>query len=100
LDAYGDAKSGSFQLALNGRHIVDSVGGVIVEPLEIDKAKQVIEITGRFDVDHFVRIIRTRNPLDQSEILHSVRIAPSGGVSSLRIPLSSHKFENVTSGKG
>jgi hypothetical protein len=71
LDAYGTGAMGQYLMTLNGDGATKSDGGVLVERIEPVPGKNAVEITGNFLTDHYVRIIRSRNPLSESEILYS-----------------------------
>jgi hypothetical protein len=49
-----------------------------VERVDPIAGENLVGIRGKFAVDHYVRIIRSGNPIDQSEILYSgeIRAAP------------------------
>lgn len=83
LDAYGTADLGSFDMSLNSGPAIQSVGGVMVERLDVRNGPNSVVIGGRFAAEHFVRIVRTSNPLDRSDIVYSGHL-PAG--SAIELP--------------
>ena len=71
LDSHGQAELGTYAAALNGCDVFASVGGVLVEQIRPAEGTNTIIFRGTFHTDHYVRVIRTRNPLQESEILFS-----------------------------
>lgn len=97
LDAYGCATLGSFRISVNGGPAVQSIGGSLVERIVLKGEENIIDIAGRFGVDHYVRVIRSRIPLDRSDILHRGVIAAVKGDTGHRIlvPGSPEPFDDA-----
>ena len=70
LDAYGLARHGAYRARLNGAELARSRCGILVEQVEPAAGTWALEFEGRFARDHYVRVIRTRQPFTHSELLH------------------------------
>lgn len=70
LDAYGLARHGAYRARLNGEALARSRCGILVEQVEPLAGPWSLELEGRFERDHYVRVIRTRQPFTQSDLLH------------------------------
>jgi hypothetical protein len=83
LDAYGLERHGAYRAALNGTELGSSLCGILVEQVEPTPGEHRLELTGRFARPHHVRVVRTRQPVARSEVLHvGVIAAGSAGYSA------------------
>ena len=87
LDAYGVGSLGSFNMTVNGAATAKSLSGVIVERIGLKEGKNSIDIHGKFAAEHYVRIIRSRNPFDTSDILYDGMIKASDHSAAHRITI-------------
>jgi hypothetical protein len=79
LDAYGLARHGDYRAVLNGTELARSRCGIIVEQVEPAAGEHRLELAGRFGRDHHVRVVRTRQPVAESEVLHAGVVAAGSG---------------------
>lgn len=89
LDAYGVPAAGKFRMRLNSGKPLKSIGGSLVERIELADGDNCIHIGGRFSVDHYVRVIRSRNPINESDLLFSGVIAAGHEQRALDIRIKS-----------
>jgi hypothetical protein len=75
LDAYGLARHGAYRARLKGVDLATSRCGILVEQVEPTPGSWTLELKGRFRRDHYVRVIRTRQPFTKSELLHTGVVA-------------------------
>jgi hypothetical protein len=87
LDAYGVGSLGSFDMSVNGAATAKSLSGAIVERIDLKDGKNSIDIQGKFAAEHYVRIIRSRNPFDKSDILYEGTIEASSHGAAHRITI-------------
>ena len=87
LDAYGYGSVGKYRMSVNGGASANSMSGSLVERIELRDGPNCIDISGQFGVDHYVRVIRSKNPLHRSDILYSGVIAAKRGEGVHRIDL-------------
>lgn len=77
LDAYGVARNGRFRMQLDGGNWIKSVGGIIVEQVPAEGGARHLRLSGRFDKDHYLRVIQTTTPFASSPTLFR-DIIPAG----------------------
>ena len=75
LDAYGLDRHGKYRARLNGQALASSRCGILVEQVDAAAGPRSLELEGRFVRDHYVRVIRTRQPFTRSELLHTGVVA-------------------------
>jgi len=73
LDTYGEAAAGDYAATIAGEPIA-STCGIIVREVDPRALAAGVVVEGRFGVDHFVRLIRTGNPVRDSRVLFNGRI--------------------------
>ena len=76
LDTYGEDNFGAYEASMDGARF-KSVCGLVVEPIPPRALPASLRVEGRFDKPHYVRVIRTRNPIRKSDILFEAEI-PAG----------------------
>lgn len=77
LDAYGSKEAGQFRVEVNGRNTFQSEAGALVERIELVPGANRIRISGEMKVPHYLRIVRTANPVQDSEVF-AVRTMEAG----------------------
>jgi hypothetical protein len=74
-------------MSVNGAATAKSLSGAIVERIDLKDGKNSIDIQGKFAAEHYVRIIRSRNPFDKSDILYEGTIEASSHGAAHRITI-------------
>lgn len=69
LDAYGSKDQGRYRVDVNDRQVFRSDAGALVEKIDPVPGRNRIRLSGDLKVDHYLRIVRTANPVEKSDIL-------------------------------
>lgn len=77
LDAYGKARDGAYRLTLNGHKAAASRCGALVHKMPLQPGANRLRLEGRFGVDHYVRVVSTRQPVHESPVLLEAVIGAS-----------------------
>ncbi len=77
LDAFGQSSLGRYWLSLDGARLARSDCGIAVEQVEAAPGHHVVRLSGRLAAPHYIRVIRTKSPFADSDILVS-DIVPAG----------------------
>lgn len=83
LDAYGSKEGGNFRVEVNDARQLQSEAGALVEKIELAPGLNRIRLKGDMKVPHYLRVVRTANPVETSEILTTATIA--GGATQIEI---------------
>jgi hypothetical protein len=78
LDAYGEKAGGRYSACVNGLTVGRSDQGVLVERIAPAVGVNTLRLSGRFQADHYVRIIKTLSPLSASPVLLEKKIEAGG----------------------
>lgn len=75
LDAYGRDRLGRFSCRIDEDPPRASLTGMLVEQYLLEGGEHRLQIAGRFDTTHYVRVLQTAAPFADSPILFSAEIA-------------------------